>query len=138
MNYFIAPLSVFQTLNIKYLTMYKVHMQGGAIRTLLYGCAYVWGVIHSLIYTHRPYINLHLNQKCCSSNIYLLNPNSHSQNIIMKYYNHRQTHCTMSKYSNPIKCKHKEASNKHSIDPSLSRPYMIAQKTVSHDEAMRL
>ena len=41
-NYFIAPLSDIQTLNIKYLTMCIVHMQGGTIRTLLYGCAYVY------------------------------------------------------------------------------------------------
>ena len=26
----------------KYLTMHKMHMHAGAIRQLLYGCAYVW------------------------------------------------------------------------------------------------
>ena len=33
---------------IKYLTMHKVHMHAGAIRQLLYGCAYVREIIHSL------------------------------------------------------------------------------------------
>ena len=33
---------------IKYLTMHKVHMHAGAIRQLLYGCAYVRDIIHEL------------------------------------------------------------------------------------------
>ena len=52
---------------IKYLTMHKVHMHAGAIRQLLFGCAYVREIIHSLklvdyppVHTHRPYNNLHL------------------------------------------------------------------------------
>ena len=31
-----------------YLTMHKVHMHAGAIRQLLYGCAYIREIIHSL------------------------------------------------------------------------------------------
>ena len=52
---------------IKYLIMYKVHMHAGAIRKLLYGCAYVLEIIHSLklvdylpVHTHKPYNNIHL------------------------------------------------------------------------------
>ena len=55
---------------IKYLIMHKVHMHAGAIRQLLYGCAYVREIIHSLklvdylpIHTHKPYNNLHVNNK---------------------------------------------------------------------------
>ena len=33
---------------IKYLTMYEVHMDAGAIRELLYDCAYVREIIHKL------------------------------------------------------------------------------------------
>ena len=47
---------------IKYLTMYKVHMHSGAIRKLLYGCAYVREIVSLLrlveclpIPTHKPY-----------------------------------------------------------------------------------
>ena len=47
--------------------MHKVYMHTGAIRQLLYGCAYVWEIIHSLklvdyppIHTYKPYNNLHL------------------------------------------------------------------------------
>ena len=52
---------------ITYLTMHKVHMHAGAIRQLLYGCAYVQEIIHSLklvdyphVHTHKPYNNLHI------------------------------------------------------------------------------
>ena len=48
--------------NIQYPTMHKVHMHAGAIRQLLYGCVYVWEIIHSLklvdylpIPTQKPY-----------------------------------------------------------------------------------
>ena len=68
-NQLIAPLSVIPMFYIKYLTMHKVHMHAGAIRQLLYGCAYVRGIIHSLklvdhppVHTHKPYNNLHLKQ----------------------------------------------------------------------------
>ena len=67
----IAPLS--QSLSdismfyIKYPTVCKVHMHAGAIRNLLYGCAYVREIIHSLkfvdyhpVYTHKLYNNLHV------------------------------------------------------------------------------
>ena len=37
----IAPLSDSPMFYIRYLTMHKVHMHAGAIRQLLYGCAYV-------------------------------------------------------------------------------------------------
>ena len=50
---------------IKYLTIDEVHMHAGALRQLLYGCAYVRGIIHSLklvdyppVNTHKPYNNL--------------------------------------------------------------------------------
>ena len=33
---------------IKYLTMHKVHMHAGVKRQLLYGCAYIREIIHSL------------------------------------------------------------------------------------------
>ena len=53
--------------DIKYLTMYKVHMYAGAIRQLFYGCAYVREIIHWLklvdyppIHMHKPYNKLHL------------------------------------------------------------------------------
>ena len=52
---------------IKYLTMHKMHMHAGAIRQLLYGCAYVREIIHSPklvdchpLHTHKPYNNLHI------------------------------------------------------------------------------
>ena len=52
-------------LNIKYLTIHKVHMHAGAIRQLMYGCAYVRETIHSLqlvdyppVHTHKPYTYL--------------------------------------------------------------------------------
>ena len=52
---------------IKYLTMYKVHMHGGATRQLLHGCAYVREIIHELklvdylpVLTHIPYNNLYI------------------------------------------------------------------------------
>ena len=48
--------------------MHKVHMHAGAIRQLLYGCAYIREIIHSLmlvdylpVHTHKPYNNLHVN-----------------------------------------------------------------------------
>ena len=51
---------------IEYLTMHKVHMHAGAIRQLLYGCAYVREIIHSLklvdyppVHAHKPYNNFH-------------------------------------------------------------------------------
>ena len=44
---------------INYLTMYKVHMLAGAMRTILYGRAYVGEIIHSLkhlpVHTLKPY-----------------------------------------------------------------------------------
>ena len=47
--------------------MYKVHMHAGAIKQLLYGCAYAREIIHSLklvdylpVHTHKPYNNLHM------------------------------------------------------------------------------
>ena len=68
-NQLISPLSDIPMFYIKYLTMHKVHMHAGAIRQLLYGCAYVRGIIHSLklvdhppVHTHKPYNNLHLKQ----------------------------------------------------------------------------
>ena len=52
---------------IKYLTMHKVHLHAGAIRQLLYGCAYVREIIHSIklvdylpIHTHKLYNSLHV------------------------------------------------------------------------------
>ena len=39
---------------IKYLTMYKVHMHAGAIRQLLYGCAYVRETILKLVDYRGP------------------------------------------------------------------------------------
>ena len=63
----IAPLSDIPMFYIKYLTMHKVHMHADAIRQLLYGCAYVREIIHSLklvdylpVYTHKPYNNLQI------------------------------------------------------------------------------
>ena len=46
--YFIAPLNDIQMFYIKYITMDKMHMHTGAIRKLLYGCAYVREIIHSV------------------------------------------------------------------------------------------
>ena len=63
----IAPLSDIRMVYIRYLTMHKVHMHAGAIKQLLYGCAHVQEVIHSLklvdylpLHTHTPYNNLHI------------------------------------------------------------------------------
>ena len=63
----IAPLSDIPMFYIKYLTMHKVYIHAGAIRQLLYGCAYVREIIHSLklvdyllVHTHKPYNNLHI------------------------------------------------------------------------------
>ena len=65
----IAPLSDIPMFYIKYLTMHKVHMYASAMRQLLYGCAYVREIIHSLklvdyhpVHTHKPYNNLHLSR----------------------------------------------------------------------------
>ena len=62
----IAPLSDIPMFYIKYLTMHTVHMHAGAVRQLLYGCANVREIIHSLklvdyppVHTHKPYNNLH-------------------------------------------------------------------------------
>ena len=51
---------------IKYITMQKVHTHAGAIRQLLYVCAYVREIIHSLklvdyfpVHTHKPYNNMY-------------------------------------------------------------------------------
>ena len=53
---------------IKYITMHNVYMHAGAIRQLLYGCAFVREIIHSLklveyppVHMHKPYNNLHLS-----------------------------------------------------------------------------
>ena len=50
--------------------MHSVHMRAGAIRQLLYGCAYVREIIHSLklvdylpVHTNKPYNNLYLVHK---------------------------------------------------------------------------
>ena len=63
----IAPLSDIPMFYIKYLTMHKVYIHAGAIRQLLYCCAYVREIIHSLklvdylpVHTHKPYNNLHI------------------------------------------------------------------------------
>ena len=60
----IARLSDIPLIYIKYLTMHKVHMHAGVIWQLLYGCAYVREIIHSLrvvdylpVHTHIPYNN---------------------------------------------------------------------------------
>ena len=65
-NALIAPLSDIRMFYIRYLTMHKVHMHADAIRQLLYGCALVPELIHSLklvdyhpVHTHKPYNNLH-------------------------------------------------------------------------------
>ena len=47
-----APLSDIPMFYTKYLTMCKVHIHAGTIRKLLYGCAYVWAIIHELL-IHR-------------------------------------------------------------------------------------
>ena len=47
-THFIGPLSDIPMFYIRYLTMCKVQMHAGAIRKLLYGCAYVRAIIHSL------------------------------------------------------------------------------------------
>ena len=63
----IAPLSDIPMFYIKYLTMHKEHTHAGAKRLLLYDCAYVREIIHSLklvdyplVHTQKPYNNLHL------------------------------------------------------------------------------
>ena len=60
-----APLSDIPMFYFKYLTMHKVHMHAGTLRQLLYDCAYVREIIHSLklvdylpIHTHKPYKHL--------------------------------------------------------------------------------
>ena len=65
--YNITPLSDIPMFYIQYLTMHKVHMRAGAIRQLLYGCAYVREIINLLklvdylpVHTHKPYNNLHV------------------------------------------------------------------------------
>ena len=64
----IAHLSDIPMFYIQYLSMHKVHMHAGTIMQLLYGCAYVREIIHSLklvdylsVHTHKPYNNLHVN-----------------------------------------------------------------------------
>ena len=66
-KYVIEPLRNIQMFYIKYLTKYKLHMHDVAIRKLLYGCAYLQEIIHSLklmdylpVHTHSPYNSLHL------------------------------------------------------------------------------
>ena len=41
-----SPLSDIPMLYANYITMHKVHIHTGAIRQLLYGCAYVREIIH--------------------------------------------------------------------------------------------
>ena len=60
----VAPFSDIRMFYIRYLTMHKVNMHAGAIRQLLYGCAHVREIIHSLKlvdylpeHTHKPYNN---------------------------------------------------------------------------------
>ena len=49
LNSIIAPFSDIPMFYIKYLAIHKVHMHAGTtIRQLLYGCAYVREIIHSL------------------------------------------------------------------------------------------
>ena len=59
--------------NVKYPTMYKVHMHAGAIRKLVYGCAYVREKIHPLklmdylpVHTHKPYNSVHIDSRVIS------------------------------------------------------------------------
>ena len=66
LNDITAPLSDIPMFYIKYLTMHKVHIHVGAIRQLVYVCAYQRENIHSLklvdylpVYTHKPYNYLH-------------------------------------------------------------------------------
>ena len=68
----ITPLIDFPMFYIKYLTVYNVQMHVGAIRQLLYGCAY--------IHTHKPYNNLHMYHP--NKQFYLLSPSQ-----IRNYYN---------------------------------------------------
>ena len=64
---FFAPLSDIPMFYTNYLTMHEVHMHAGAIWQWMYGCAYVWEIIHSLrlvdyppVHTHKSYNNLKL------------------------------------------------------------------------------
>ena len=50
----IAHLNDIPMFYIKYLTMHKVHMHADAIRLVLYGCAYVQEIIHSLKLVDYP------------------------------------------------------------------------------------
>ena len=53
----IAPLSDIRMFYIRYLTMHKVHIHAGAINQLVYGCAHVREIIHSLkLMDYPPYI----------------------------------------------------------------------------------
>ena len=70
----IAPLSDIPMFYISILTMYKVHMHVGAI--ILYVCAYLLEIIHSLklvdylsVHTHKPYNCLHLYHNSSSVTI---------------------------------------------------------------------
>ena len=74
-------------LYIKYLTIHKVHMHAGAIRQLLYGCAYVRKIINSLklvdyppVHTHKPYNNLHFLSVMTS--VFSLDTNNQINNLI--------------------------------------------------------
>ena len=83
---FIAPLSDIPMFYIKYLTMRKVHMHTGAIRQLLYCCAYVWEIIIRLSsWIILPYIrtNHTITYTCCSNCVFKLGKMSiYYQNIM--------------------------------------------------------
>ena len=61
--------------DIKYLTMYKVHMPAGAIRKLLYGCAYVREIIHSLKLVDYLPVHKHKTHGIWNLPLQLYNPN---------------------------------------------------------------
>ena len=53
-------------------------MHAGAIRKLLYGCAYVREIIHSLkladylpVHTHKPFNNIHLDTRFLNNLVYI-------------------------------------------------------------------
>ena len=55
---------------IKYLTMYRVHMNAGAVRKLLHGCVYVQEIIHKLS-LQIIFLYTHTQTRCMSGNIIL-------------------------------------------------------------------
>ena len=99
--------------------MHKVHMHAGAIRQLLYGCAYVLEIIHSLKLVDYPLVHTHKP-----------NNNSHSKGYIVCHCsfcgNARDLYCTDYSLFVILKSKNKSVSkNRITGKSSTVRHFLV-------------